>query len=145
MNGYKSGVKKRLEDAVGKTVPYVHCFNHRLRLVIIDTVRQISSIREFFDQIQLIYHTFKKPKITKIYEGSKIIIKNLIETRWTGHFRATISVCRNFRGIVETLNKIKHDKEKTFQLDGDDIAICTGILNVHASFHGRILVNSQTS
>lgn len=43
MNGYKSGVAKRLEDELEKTIPYVHCFNHRLRLVIIDTVRQIMK------------------------------------------------------------------------------------------------------
>lgn len=37
---------------------------------------------------------------------------------------------QNFRGIVDTLNKIKKDKKNTLHLDGDDITICNGFLNV---------------
>lgn len=46
MNGYKSGVMKRLQEMLEKIIPYIHCFNHRLRLVIIDTVKQVASVEE---------------------------------------------------------------------------------------------------
>lgn len=128
MKGYKSGVAKRLQDLLEKVVPYVHCFNHRLRLVIIETVKHVSGIREFFDQIQLIYSAFKKPKIKKMYEGTAV--KRLIETRWTGHFQSTKAVLENYAEIVSTLEVVENDKYNRMKLDGDDIATCIGILNV---------------
>lgn len=48
MDGYKSGVAKRLQNELVKVIPYVHGFNHRIRLVIIETVKQIDSVKEFF-------------------------------------------------------------------------------------------------
>lgn len=128
MNGYKSGVAKRLQDELQKTIPYVHCFNHRLRLVIIDTVTQIQSVKEFFEQIQLIYKSFKKPKVKQLYEGSAI--KRLIDTRWTGHFQAVKAIRQNYVAIVNTLGQIKDDKSNKQGLDGDDIAICVGLHSV---------------
>lgn len=128
MNGYKSGVAKRLQDLLNKKIPYVHCFNHRLRLVIIDTVKRIQLIKEFFEQIQLIYTSFKKPKIKKLYDGSAI--KRLIDTRWTGHFQATKAVYQNYSEIVNTLKRVSEDEQNALKLDGDDIAICMGILSV---------------
>lgn len=128
MNGYKSGVMKRLQDATGNVIPYVHCMNHRLRLVIIETVKKVNGIAEFFEQIQLIYTSFKKPKIKKLYEGSAL--KRLLDTRWTGHYQTTKVVHENYSKIVDTLIKVKNDKNNLLKLDGDDIATCVGILSV---------------
>lgn len=80
MNGYKSGVAKRLQIILNKIIPYIHCFNHRLRLVIIETIKQVAAVKEFFEIIQMIYTAFKKPKIKKLYDGTAV--KRLIETRW---------------------------------------------------------------
>ena len=128
MNGYKSGVMKRLQEILEKIIPYIHCFNHRLRLVIIDTVKQVASVKQFFEQIQMIYTAFRKPKIRKMYEGTAV--KRLIDTRWTGHFQATKAVRENYAQIVATLEKVKNDKYNQIDLDGDDIATCIGILSV---------------
>lgn len=111
-----------------KTIPYVHCFNHRLRLVIVTTVKQINSVKEFFEQLKLIYSTFRKPKIKKMYEGSAV--KRLIDTRWTGHYQATKAVLANYTDIVSVLKHFQDDQQNTLNLDGDDIATCIGILNV---------------
>lgn len=126
MKGYKSGVAKRMEDELKKTIPYVHCFNHRLHLVIVHTVRQILSVSQFLDQLQLIYKMLRKPKIKKMYEGKSV--KRVLETRWTGHISAANAVLQNFQFIVDTLEEVK--KNTLRQIDGDDVAICTGILNV---------------
>lgn len=128
MNGYKSGVAKRLQEMLEKFIPYIHCFNHRLRLVIIETVKKVASVKEFFEQIQMIYTAFKKPKIKKMYEGTAI--KRLIDTRWTGHYQATKAVRANYPQIVATLEQVKNDNYNRMKLDGDDIATCIGILSV---------------
>lgn len=34
MSGVKCGVQKLIQDAIGKQIPYVHCFSHQLHLVV---------------------------------------------------------------------------------------------------------------
>ncbi|KAJ6649143.1 Zinc finger MYM-type protein 1, partial [Pseudolycoriella hygida] len=126
MNGYKSGVAKRLQDVLKKIIPYVHCFNHRLHLVIIHVVKQIQAVKEFFDQLQLIYTMLKKPKIKKIHEGKSM--KRLIDTRWTGHKDAAKAILQNYYEFVDTFKLAVKNISK--EIDGEDIAICTGILAV---------------
>lgn len=126
MNGYKSGVAKRLQDALKKIIPYVHCFNHRLHLVIIALVKSIPEMREFFDQLQLIYTTLRKPKIKKIHDGTSM--KRLIETRWTGHKNAAKCMLSDFASFVETFKLAEKNTSK--EIDGEDVAVCIGLLAV---------------
>lgn len=61
MNGYKrykSGVAKRLENVLKKIIPYIHCFNLRLHLIIIHTVKQVHGTKQIFDQLQFIFNFF---------------------------------------------------------------------------------------
>lgn len=140
MNGYKTGVAKRLENELQKEIPYIHCFNHRIHLVIIDAIKQIPSVKHFFDQVQLIYTMFHKPKIKKVYEGQSVT--RLLDTRWTGHSKAAKSLLKNYKDVVDTLVQIKNisssdintnavnKKNPINDIDGDDKAICIGILDV---------------
>lgn len=105
--------------------------DHRLCLVIIDSVKQVPSIKEFFEPIQMIYIAIKKPKVMKLYEGSEV--KRLIDTLWAGHFKATRALRNNYTQIVETLQKVKNGKNNSMKLDGDDIATCIGIHTVIAT------------
>lgn len=126
MNGYKSGVAKRLQDELKKIIPYIHCFNHRLHLVIIALIKSIPEMREFFDQLQLTYTTFRKPKIKKIHDG--ISMKRLIETRWTGHKNAAKCMLDDFASFVQTLRLAKKNASKA--IGGEDVAVCIGFLAV---------------
>lgn len=125
MNGYKTGVAKRLQDELRKEIPYVHCFNHRFHLVIVHTVQQIPEVKQFFDQLQLIYTMLRKPKIKKLYEGG--YVKRLLDTRWTGHFKSAKSTLKNYKAVVETLGQVENSLN---EIDGDDRAICIGIKSV---------------
>ena len=37
MSGKKSGVQRRMQDMLGRTCTYVHCYAHRLNLVVVNT------------------------------------------------------------------------------------------------------------
>lgn len=126
MNGYKTGVAQRLQENLKKPIPYVHCFNHRLHLIVIDTIKQISSAKEFFDQLQLIYVVFNKPEIRKLYEGKAV--KSLLDTRWNGHKQASKAILENYTEIIATLQQVENDRK--LGIDGDVIATCIGILKV---------------
>lgn len=62
------------------------------------------AVMEFFEHIKLIYNLFKKSKIRKLYEGKTVA--RLLDTRWTGHLKASKSVLGNYGPIVATIQKV---------------------------------------
>ncbi|KAJ6644402.1 Zinc finger MYM-type protein 1 [Pseudolycoriella hygida] len=125
MRGDHGGIQRIIQDKLGKVIPYVHCFNHRLHLVIIAVIENIEMVRIFFDNIKLIYSFFHRAKIQSLYKGPTIL--NLVVTRWAGHVRATNVVYENYDEIIETLPQVK--SHTSYNFDADDIALSTGILS----------------
>ena len=120
MSGKRGGVAARIESALQKKVPYVHCFNHRLHLVVIRVVSDIVVLRLFFEQCITFHEFFQHPKVHHIYEGKNI--GRLLEQRWTGHLAVTKVIRNNFQKILQALEKIPHEK-----FDGDTIAKSLGL------------------
>lgn len=104
MRGCRGGVQKMLQDKIGKCIPYTHCFNHQLHLIIIALIRTIELLRHFFDQLKVIYEFFKRIRVRKIYSGKTVL--RLIDTRWSGHAQATNAILNTYADIVDTLPKI---------------------------------------
>ncbi|KAJ6639881.1 Zinc finger protein, partial [Pseudolycoriella hygida] len=123
--GDHGGIQRIIQDKLGKVILYVHCFNHRLHLVIIAVIENIEMVRIFFDNIKLIYSFFHRAKIQSLYKGSTIL--NLVVTRWAGHVGATNVVYENYDEIIETLPQVK--SHTSYNFDADDIALSTGILS----------------
>lgn len=124
MSGELGGVQTILQEKFQRRIPYIHCFSHRLHLVVIEAVKKIDLIKIFFDQSMLVYKFFKQYKVKKIYEGTSL--KKLIATRWEGHLQTTTAISDNFVEILKCLREIAEDG-RSRGLDGDDIATATGI------------------
>ena len=99
-----------VKEHCGRDIPYIHCLNHRLALVVKDTLSDLIELSDFFQLLQDLYTFFKIPQIDKLHEG--LTLKRLISTRWDGHFsslkvisksfeeiRATLKVCRTSRSV----------------------------------------------
>lgn len=127
MRGGLGGVQAVIARALQREIPYVHCFNHQLHLVVKKVCDTVTDARVFFDQIQMIYKFFKKYRVASVYEGTKL--KKLITTRWAGHIKATVSICDNFEEIVSAVDEIRFSttNESETRFDGDEIATATGI------------------
>lgn len=104
MSGPDGGVQKLIQSHYNRTIPYVHCFNHRLHLVVIAVVSDIDACRLFFDQVRLLHTFFNRFKIRREYEGTNI--PRLIETRWSGHLKATECISKNYTELLAALKKI---------------------------------------
>lgn len=124
MSGHKGGVQTIIQEKLKRRIPYVHCFSHRLHLVIIDVIKLIDLAKVYFDQLNMIYKFFKLYKVKKVYEGK--VLHRLITTRWEGHLKSTKAICESYVELVKCLNEIG-EKGVSFGLDGDDIAMATGI------------------
>ena len=60
MSGVKSDVQKLLQDAIGKQIPYVHCFNHQLHLVVAHAMEIEPKAKNFLALCQQLYVFFKR-------------------------------------------------------------------------------------
>lgn len=90
---------------MGKKIPYVHCFNHRLHLVVVKLITSFTCVDEFFEMCSLTQKNLKHSNISKIYEGTKLC--RLLETRWSGHLSMTKAILRNYTEILNVLEKVK--------------------------------------
>lgn len=125
MSGDDGGVQKIVQDHFKRIIPYIHCFSHRLHLVLITAMKRIIMIQIFFDQVMMIYSFFQHYKVRNIYEGNSL--KKLIATRWEGHYRSTIAIHDNYKEIVTSLCEIR-ENGSIHKVNGEDIAKATGIL-----------------
>lgn len=48
MSGCMGEVQKLISDELKRAVPYVHCFNHRLHLVVVHSMNRVSQVKQFF-------------------------------------------------------------------------------------------------
>lgn len=105
MSGDDGGIQRIIQRALGRVIPYVHCFNHKLHLVLIAALESDDIVRLFFDMLKVLYAFFHRSKVQTVYGGSAIC--NLIITRWAGHHRSTVAVFNNYDEIKEALNQVK--------------------------------------
>ncbi|KAK6167026.1 hypothetical protein SNE40_021137 [Patella caerulea] len=126
MSGNKGGVQRLLQNEFGREIPYVHCFNHRLHLVVVAVVSRIDAIKQYFDQVGLIYTFFQKIKAAEIYEGTSI--KRVLDTRWNGHLNAITAIVNNYTEITNALRKI--GSRQFSQFDGETVVTAIGLASV---------------
>jgi len=72
MSGKYGGVQKLLKDKLGRDIPYVHCFNHQLHLVIVHAMSVENAVEEVFHICNLLYKFFRKPTISIHYKGQTL-------------------------------------------------------------------------
>ncbi|XP_068907169.1 zinc finger MYM-type protein 1-like [Tenebrio molitor] len=124
MSGKRGGVAALIQKKLKRNVPYVHCANHRLHLVVIKMVSDVAKIKHFFDQCILLHTFFQHGKVAAIYEGKSIV--RVLDQRWSGHLAIVNVISSNFKEILKTLDAIiKSDK-----FTGEDVAKCIGLKSV---------------
>lgn len=130
MSGKHGGLQRLIADHYGREIPYVHCFNHKLHLVIEAVVLNTKECRLFFGEVRLVYDFFSRFKVRREY--SRTSIPRLIETRWSGHLYAVQSIRKNYNEILSTCNwNIQFDHTTEFHF--------------YVTFYGCALMHDRTS
>lgn len=101
MSGCSGGVQRIIQDRLNKVVPYVHCYNHKLHLVIVSCMSSDSRITEFFELCDCLYKFTKRPNMAVIYQGHRL--KRLLDQRWTGHWETVHNILMSFAEVLELL------------------------------------------
>ncbi|KAI6651149.1 Zinc finger MYM-type protein 1-like [Oopsacas minuta] len=122
MAGRYNGVQNLIKVKNPKAY-FVHCYVHRLNLVIIDTCKRNVITRNFFGIMQKLYafiegstkrHGLFKDIQMKCYasqgEGKKIgTLKSLSDTRWSSRAEACQVLLENISVLLKVLDSIIYD------------------------------------
>ena len=114
MSGHISGVQTRIRE-VSKHAMYLHCFAHRLNLVIVDVVHNTARAKDLFDVLQLLHNFLSQPLMhNKFVEAQKCRkpeqrireIPSLSDTRWVCRLDACESIAVCLPAIIDTLEAL---------------------------------------
>ncbi|XP_063039724.1 uncharacterized protein LOC134434959 [Engraulis encrasicolus] len=104
MSGKHGGVQKLLQRKLCREIPYVHCFNHQLHLVITHALSGEQLLVDFFNACNMLYKFCRKPTVAILYKGERL--KRLLDQRWTGHLNTVSAILQSFDDLVALLKDI---------------------------------------
>ena len=122
MSGETGGVQTLLQSKLKKIIPYQHCFNHKLHLVVIEAMK-LDRIKEFFDICSALYNFFRKGRVALYYKGKHL--SRLLDQRWEGHYKTVACVAENYSDVVSALSIVKENKDRYF--DSDEVSLSIGL------------------
>jgi len=111
--GHLSGVNAVFRNTYAPCAQYIHCFNHRLNLVLVDVVKSVSCCVETLSLLQTCYvflsgssvHqrwvTMQKESNMKVIE-----LKSISETRWACQSGMVSAFCSRLEIYVALLQEI---------------------------------------
>ena len=114
MSGDIGGVQRKIQDLVPHAV-YVHCYAHRVNLVLVNVCKNEPIARDFFDLVQslCVYMSSAVPhahfcatQAGMDYSNVVIELKRIIDTRWTCQYAAIDSIRKTFTAILKTLEEL---------------------------------------
>ncbi|GBO09046.1 hypothetical protein AVEN_267118-1, partial [Araneus ventricosus] len=113
VSGKHAGVNAIIKDRVAPLANYIHCFNHRLNLVLVDVATPIQCVRDCLSLLQKLYvfascsniHT----KWIKMQTDRGLIVmelKQISNTRWACQASMLRTVCKRFMLLYELLSDV---------------------------------------
>ena len=102
MSGKNAGLQALLSDYVRRLVIDIHCYCHKLALVVKDSLTSIPFINEHYCIVSSLYNHFKLANISNFYDGNSL--KRLIETRRSGHLSSIKAIDIEIVNVINCLH-----------------------------------------
>ena len=93
MRGHVAGVQTIMREMYMAKAVYVHCWTHRLHLVVIDVCRVVPFVDDFFSLVSKLYTYFNKSGVTNKY------FRNAQEYLGLGKFERILFHSSQIKGI----------------------------------------------
>lgn len=115
MSGCNKGVQALFRKENAPHAVYIHCYNHRLNLVIVDSVKSVRMAENFFSFLEelYVYMTAHVPyeifltKQKELFPGKQTrTLKKLSDTRWACQYVACKVVLDTMKCVIATLSDI---------------------------------------
>ncbi|XP_066975444.1 zinc finger MYM-type protein 1-like [Macrobrachium rosenbergii] len=129
MSGTNSGVQRLFREEAAPEATYIHCYNHRLNLVIVDVVKSVKIADQFFGLLESIYvfmssavlHELFLQKQNKLFPDKQPQkIKKLSDTRCACQYAACKVMLLKLPAIFQTLEEVanKHSGKRATDAAG---------------------------
>ena len=135
MSGDVSGVQARLRE-FHKSALYVHCYAHRLNLVIVDAAHHVQSAGEFFSVIEMLYVFLTRQKVHEVLirrqvEQGLVVreLGRLSDTRWACRHRNISMLRERYDVILAVLDEVQKLN------DAEIRTLSRGLLHELRSYH----------
>ena len=115
MSGCNSGVQERFRQEVPQAV-YIHCYAHRLNLVLVDCVKNVKPVGECFAVVKMLYNFFSGSVVHQLFMEKQreltprrqpVELKRLSDTRWACQYATLWAIKTCFPAIIETLEVVR--------------------------------------
>lgn len=126
MAGKNGGVQRLMQIKVGREIPYVHCLNHQLHLVVVHTLSAEQAKSDFFSICSTLYNFFRKPTIALHYEGERL--KRLLDQRWF-HLETVAVIVRSFKDITTVLEHVSSARTYGAEVRIEEVGLLKEVTN----------------
>lgn len=137
-SGVRGGVQALLQNKLARYVPYVHCFNHQLHLVVVHAMQSEPGAKRFFDLSCSLYKFFQHHHVADKYDAPNL--KRLLEMRWTSHYQVTSCLVENQDHIVTILSEMTEDDRAPVDLCAEAAGLLCQIKRLHFFATGKFFV-----
>ena len=114
MSGRCTGVQVRIRELCPKAI-YVHCFAHRLNLVIVDVVHDTARAQDLFTLLQSLHNFLSSPIVHELYvkaqrscfpDSQPREIPSLSDTRWVCRHDACETLSSTLPAVIDVLEDL---------------------------------------
>lgn len=116
MSGIRGGVQALLQNKLARYIPYIHCYNHQLHLVVVHAIQSEPCAKRFFNLSNSLHKFFQHHYVSEKHNAPNL--KRLLEIRWTSHYEVTRCIVDNQEHILSILSEMTED-------DGAAVDLCT--------------------
>ena len=108
ISGEGGGLQTIFCAACGRYILYVHCYCHRVHLVVTDVFDSLQDVKNHYSILSKLYNLLKILAVKRSYTRK---LKRLITTRWSGHFDSVVAFRSNVAEIIEALETCLKKKD----------------------------------
>ena len=105
MSGNKGGLRKYISDTFERDIPYMHCYNIQLHLIVVYVCESITEIKYLFTQVNIINKFFKKLAVHNDFKDECLggHLSMLLPIRWIGHYKTLRAIIKYEKEIRKKL------------------------------------------
>ncbi|CAF4456497.1 unnamed protein product, partial [Didymodactylos carnosus] len=130
MSGAFKGVQTIISESTGREIIFVPCCAHRSNKIVEPSTQNSLEATKFFDLCNKIYvfitgSTKCWAVLRDIYSNSMnddtLSLKKSTDTRWSSHYNSIIAIYESFTGIIQVLDELCDDNDKTTKFEANAI------------------------
>lgn len=112
MSGSNNGVQVKIRELAKNPCPYIHCYAHRLNLVLVDAAKKVNTLDELIGLLEAIYafqssSTIRHDAFIKSQDKCTNIMQlpQHCETRWVSKYKGVHFFKNRFECVIDALQK----------------------------------------